>query len=122
MFRLYSWLLLRNPTYKRFTHVHLFPNMLLYFGDVYSSLTVVQPLGPTRTRYTMFSFAPQAVRWGPPGRLLQALYHACPGAAIQKNSARGHGPLASRPARSREEPTERRFSAAKSASTPSKSM
>lgn len=72
-FRLYTWLLLRNPTYKRFTHVHLFPNMLLYFGDIYSSLTVVEPVGPTRTRYRMFSFAPTALHWGLPGRMLQAL-------------------------------------------------
>jgi phenylpropionate dioxygenase-like ring-hydroxylating dioxygenase large terminal subunit len=73
VFRLYSWLLLHHPTYKRFTHVNLFPNMLLYFGDVFSSLTVVEPLGATRSRYTMFSFAPRAVHWGPAGRMLQAL-------------------------------------------------
>ena len=71
VFRLYSWLLLRNPTLRRFTHVHLFPNMLLYFGDVYSSLTVVEPLGPTRSRYRMYSFAPAAIRWIPLGRTLQ---------------------------------------------------
>jgi choline monooxygenase len=71
VFRLYSWLLLRNPTLRRFTHVHLFPNMLLYFGDVYSSLTVVEPLGPTRSRYRMYSFAPAAIRWGPLGRTVQ---------------------------------------------------
>lgn len=73
LFRLYSRLLLVNPTLKRFTHVHLFPNMLLYFGDVYSSLTIVEPLGPTRCRYRMFSFAPKAVRWGPVGRMLQQM-------------------------------------------------
>jgi phenylpropionate dioxygenase-like ring-hydroxylating dioxygenase large terminal subunit len=72
-FRFYSWFLLRNPTNKRFTHVHLFPNMLLYFGDIYSSLTVVEPLEAKRTRYTMFSFAPNAIYWGPAGRALQAL-------------------------------------------------
>jgi choline monooxygenase len=71
-FRLYSWLLLRDPTYKRFTHVHLFPNMLLYFGDIYSSLTVIEPLGPTRARYRMFSFAPRAIHWGLAGSLLQS--------------------------------------------------
>jgi choline monooxygenase len=73
LFRFYSWFLLRNPTYNRFTHVHLFPNMLLYFGDIYSSLTVVEPLDAKRTRYTMFSFAPKAIHWRLPGRLLQAL-------------------------------------------------
>ncbi|HUE16275.1 MAG TPA: aromatic ring-hydroxylating dioxygenase subunit alpha [Planctomycetaceae bacterium] len=73
LFRFYSWFLLRNPTYQRFTHVHLFPNMLLYFGDIYSAFKVIEPLGATRSRYTMYSFAPDAIHWGPLGRMLQSL-------------------------------------------------
>jgi phenylpropionate dioxygenase-like ring-hydroxylating dioxygenase large terminal subunit len=73
LFRFYTWFLLRNPTYRRFVHVNLFPNMLLYFGDVFSALKIVEPLDAGRTRYTMLSFVPESVHWGPLGRALQSL-------------------------------------------------
>ena len=72
-FRLYTRLLIRNPTYQRFTHVHLFPAFLLYFGDIYANLAVVEPLGPERTRFTLLSFVPRAIRWGWAGRALQSI-------------------------------------------------
>lgn len=72
-FRLYTKWLIRNPTFQRFVHVHLFPNFLLYFGDIYSSIAVVEPLSPTRTRYTLLSFVPGDIRWGALGRCVQNL-------------------------------------------------
>jgi choline monooxygenase len=70
-FRAYTWLLINNPTYKRFTHVHLFPNHLFYFGDIYSDLRLVEPLSAERCRILTWSFVPANVRLGLLGRLIQ---------------------------------------------------
>lgn len=72
-FRAYTHLLIKNPTYARFTHVHLFPNMLLYVGDIFRSFTAVEPLAPKRFRYRCYGFVPRDVRFGWPGRRLQDL-------------------------------------------------
>lgn len=72
-FRFYTWLLINNPTYRRFTHVHLYPNLLLYFGDIYADIRIVEPLGPERCRVTGWGFVPLRVKWGIAGRLLQDL-------------------------------------------------
>lgn len=70
-FRMYTKWLIKNPTFQRFVHVHLYPNLLLYFGDVYSSMAVLEPLGPQKTRYSLLSFVPSEIHWGPLGRLTQ---------------------------------------------------
>ena len=72
-FRFYTWFLIQNPTYARFTHVHLFPNLLFYFGDIYADLRIVEPLGPERCRVTSWSFVPRQVHGGIFGRWLQDL-------------------------------------------------
>jgi choline monooxygenase len=72
-FRYYINLLIKNPTQKRFTHTHLFPTFALYYGDIYSALNLVEPLGPERTRFTSYSFVPDDVRWGVFGTALQKM-------------------------------------------------
>ncbi len=72
-FRIYTRLLIRNPTFQRFVHVHLFPNMMLYYGDIFSGFTVLKPLAPERTRFTSYSFVPKTTRWGWAGRRVQDL-------------------------------------------------
>ena len=57
-FRYYTRLLIKNPSFARLTHVNWFPNLLMYYGDIYSGMKVVEPLGPERTRYTVYSFVP----------------------------------------------------------------
>jgi hypothetical protein len=72
-FRIYTHWLIRNPTFERFTHTHVFPNIMLYYGDVYRGLTVIEPLGPRRFRYRGYGFVPRDVRFGWIGRRLQDL-------------------------------------------------
>jgi choline monooxygenase len=72
-FRLYTHLLIKKPNYRRFTHVHLFPNIMLYYGDIFSGLSVIEPLGPEKMRFTSYSFVPRDVYWGWIGRRVQDL-------------------------------------------------
>lgn len=72
-FRVYSTLLIPNATLARFTHTHVFPNIMLYYGDVYRGLTVIEPLGPKRFRYQGYGFVPARVRFGWLGQRLQDL-------------------------------------------------
>lgn len=72
-FRIYTQLLIRHPTYDRFTHTHLFPNMMLYYGDIYRNLTVIEPLAPKRFRFRCYGFVPSDIRFGWLGRRLQDL-------------------------------------------------
>lgn len=72
-FRVYTRFLIRGATFSRFSHVHLFPNCLLYFGDVFRNLTIVEPLGPEQCRFTTVGFVPRGIRGGWAGRVLQDL-------------------------------------------------
>jgi phenylpropionate dioxygenase-like ring-hydroxylating dioxygenase large terminal subunit len=72
-FRVYTKLFIKNPTFSRFTHTHLYPNMMLYYGDVYRNLSVLQPISPKRFRFTCYSFVPKAFRFGWIGRRIQDL-------------------------------------------------
>jgi choline monooxygenase len=59
---------LPQPTLARFTHTHVFPTTLLYYGDLVSTVVSLEPLGPTRTRQVAVSFLPKALRsslWRP---------------------------------------------------------
>ena len=72
-FRIYTRLLIRNPSFERFTHTHLFPNIMLYYGDIYRSLTIIEPLTPRRFRFRCYGFVPTQVRFGWLGRKIQDL-------------------------------------------------
>jgi phenylpropionate dioxygenase-like ring-hydroxylating dioxygenase large terminal subunit len=72
-FRVYTKLFIRNPTFARFTHTHLYPNMLLYYGDIYRNLTVIEPISARRFRFRCFSFVPRDFRFGWIGRRIQDL-------------------------------------------------
>lgn len=72
-FRVYTHWLIRNPSFDRFTHTHVFPNIMLYYGDVFRGLTVIEPLGPRRFRYRGYGFVPRNVRFGWIGRRIQDL-------------------------------------------------
>lgn len=67
----YTRWIIANPSFKRFSHTHIFPNMLLYYGDIFSGFTSVEPLGPNRCIYRMMSFVPKDIRWGKLGWLAQ---------------------------------------------------
>ena len=56
-------LLLRaNNTGRRFTHAHVFPNVLFFYGDLYCDVSVVTPVSPTKLRHSVYSFAPDDLR------------------------------------------------------------
>lgn len=75
-FRLLAALLLQEPNFERFKHTHIYPNHLLYYGDLMSTWTVVEPLSANRCRYRLYSFVPANIRWGGVGRLVQRLSSA----------------------------------------------
>ena len=70
-FRFLAKALLKSPNYERFKHTHVYPNHLLYYGDLMSTWTVVEPLDAGRCRYTLYSFVPAEIRMGAAGRILQ---------------------------------------------------
>ena len=72
-FRVLAGLLLEKPNFARFKHTHIYPNHLLYYGDLMSTWTVVDPLTPDRCRYTLYAFVPENIRWGAVGRLVQRM-------------------------------------------------
>jgi phenylpropionate dioxygenase-like ring-hydroxylating dioxygenase large terminal subunit len=53
---------LRAPTMQRFTHTHVFPNVLLYYRDLVADMIVIEPLGPMRSRQIMHLYMPTDVR------------------------------------------------------------
>ena len=59
--------------FERFKHTHIFPNMMLYYGDIYRNLNIIEPLSPTRFRFKCFGFVPSEIRFGVFGKLLQDL-------------------------------------------------
>lgn len=69
-----SRLLLKSPTMKRFTQAHVFPGLLLYYGDLVSTLIALEPLGAGRTRHVVLSFVPRTLRGGALLRPLQWLF------------------------------------------------
>lgn len=70
---LYTKVLIKQPTFERFTHTHVFPSMMLYYGDIYRSLNYIEPLSPTRFRTTCYGFVPTGIRFGVLGKVLQDL-------------------------------------------------
>lgn len=64
----------RDPDGRRFTHTHIFPNLLLLYGDTFSDFAVVEPLGPTRSRHVQYAFVPADLKWPFLTRPLQWLY------------------------------------------------
>ncbi len=62
-FKMLTGMMLKNPTYQRFTQAHLFPNYLLYYGDLFSSFISLEPLGPQRTRHYLTGFVPREIRY-----------------------------------------------------------
>jgi choline monooxygenase len=64
-------LLVPSPTMQRFTQAHVFPGLLLYYGELVSTLIALEPLGPSRTRHVAITFVPRTVRGGAWMRPLQ---------------------------------------------------
>jgi choline monooxygenase len=61
-----TWL--PRPTLTRFTHTHVFPTTLLYYGDLVSTVVSLEPLSATRTRQVAVSLLPKTLRsslWRP---------------------------------------------------------
>jgi phenylpropionate dioxygenase-like ring-hydroxylating dioxygenase large terminal subunit len=48
----------KTPTLQRMTHVHVFPNLLFYYGDLLSDFAFVEPLGPEKSRHVSWLFFP----------------------------------------------------------------
>jgi len=57
-------LLLPGGKLQRFTQAHVFPSLLLYYGELVSTLIALEPLGPTRTRHVAITFVPNNIRGG----------------------------------------------------------
>ncbi len=72
-FRFLAKILLKNPNYERFKHTHIYPNHLLYYGDLISTWTVVEPVSALRSDYTMYAFIPEEIQKTPGKRLLQLM-------------------------------------------------
>jgi phenylpropionate dioxygenase-like ring-hydroxylating dioxygenase large terminal subunit len=66
-------LLLPEGRVERFTQAHVFPNFLLYYGELFSSFIALEPLSATRTRHVQLGFVPRALRH-PALRPLQSLF------------------------------------------------
>lgn len=71
--RAFRTLLLADADGERFKQTHVFPNLLLYYGDLFSISIALEPLGPTRTRHVLHGFVPRRLR-SPALRPLQALF------------------------------------------------
>jgi choline monooxygenase len=59
---------LPRPTLQRFTHTHVFPTTLLYYGDLVSTVVSLEPLSARRTRQVAVSFLQKTLRsswWRP---------------------------------------------------------
>jgi choline monooxygenase len=72
--RLFTSLIVKSPTHARFTQAHVFPNYLLYYGDLFSSVIVLEPLGPQRTRHVQMMLVPRALKVPLLSRLLQSVF------------------------------------------------
>ena len=67
-------LLLKQRGGRRYVHAHRFPNQLYYFGDLYCDVSVVTPIGPSRSRHTAFGFLADDLRAASLLRPLQRLF------------------------------------------------
>lgn len=74
--RILAWSLIRDPTYERFTQTHVFPNYIIYYGDLLSLFGIMEPLAPKRVRFTQLGFAPRDIRAPLISRPLQMAYTA----------------------------------------------
>ncbi|MDB4986306.1 MAG: cbdA 2 [Myxococcaceae bacterium] len=79
--------LLQTSDGQRFRHAHRFPNQLYYYGDLYCDVSVVTPLGPTRSRHTCFAFLPDGLRASRATRPIMKLF----GSLMTRQSARIFG-------------------------------
>ncbi len=64
MFKRVTRFLLPAPTFQRFTHLHVFPNLMFYYGDLYSGFSFHRPIGPEQLHFQGWSFMPNRLRWG----------------------------------------------------------
>ena len=62
-FKLLAKMMLREPKFERFTQTHVFPNYLLYYGDLLSSFIALEPLGPERTRHVVIWSVPLDIKF-----------------------------------------------------------
>ncbi len=61
-FRTLTSLTSKTVHFERAKHVHVFPNHLFELREVYSLFSVVEPLGPERTRLVSMGFLPRDIR------------------------------------------------------------
>ncbi|MDB4973966.1 MAG: cbdA 2 [Myxococcaceae bacterium] len=80
----FARLLLVESDGQRFRHAHRFPNQLFYYGDLFCDVSVVTPIGPTRSRHTCFAFLADDLRLRGIGRPLMRLF----GRLMKRQSAR----------------------------------
>jgi phenylpropionate dioxygenase-like ring-hydroxylating dioxygenase large terminal subunit len=69
-FRWLAKFFLPAPNYERFKHAHIFPNNLLYYGELFSTWAAVYPIAPDRTRYEIVGFIPRKIKMGLIQRIL----------------------------------------------------
>lgn len=62
LLRAFRAVLLPAADGERFKQTHVFPNYLLYYGDVFSIFIALEPLSATRTRHVLHGFQPRRLR------------------------------------------------------------
>ena len=55
-YRLLTRLMVGNKNPDRMTHVHIFPNMLFYYGDLFSIFYIVEAVQPEKSRLRSFFY------------------------------------------------------------------
>lgn len=61
--RLATRLTLPNATFQRFTHAHVFPNLLFFYADLVADMIVVEPIDVGHTRQIFHLYAPARLRF-----------------------------------------------------------
>jgi choline monooxygenase len=73
-FSLFNRLLVSKPTGQRFTHLHIFPNLMFYYADFYSGFYTWSPHSEETCVFQGISLSPRQTRFGNASRPLQILF------------------------------------------------
>ena len=63
-YKLASKLIAHKINRQRFTHTLIYPNILLFYSNVYSSITFVEPTSAMSSKYTMIALHPKNISMG----------------------------------------------------------
>jgi len=75
--RIYLWIsktVLDGPSLERFTHSHIFPNSLFYYGDLFRSIQWVEPVNAEEMKIRTLGLRPRNLRFAAAGWLLLQVF------------------------------------------------